>query len=175
MAPAALAAPQAEVTSNSNFEVHASVLHDCSCASSAASVASGAQCMPAWLLTEVQTLAMTICMHSICTSGARRAPHVHSAATGMCLTVPLPYYWHDAAYAKQNSCSWCIQNAAAKFFAANQQISLKNMTPCTPCTCLGPGSGQLLNYLSTAEHYSRWRQLCVHAQICVQGSAATAG
>jgi hypothetical protein len=32
-----------------------------------------------------------------------------------------------------------------------------------------------MNYMSTAEHYSRWRQLCVHAQICVQGSAATAG
>jgi hypothetical protein len=32
-----------------------------------------------------------------------------------------------------------------------------------------------MNYMTTAEHYSRWRQLCVHAQICVQGSAATAG
>jgi hypothetical protein len=31
-----------------------------------------------------------------------------------------------------------------------------------------------MNYMSLVELYSGWRQLCVRAQHCVQGSAATA-
>jgi hypothetical protein len=75
-----------------------------------------------------------------------------------------------------------------------KQLSTGNLGRCIACLrqskCQGPSAHwhhstargvsrswlwTAMNYMSTAEHYSWWRQLCVHAQICVQGSAATAG